>query len=723
MRYVGGGEPSCTRNGGDCFPPNFMTQSCWLSQDARHFKVTMSSSWISTNYGSDDVAPLQQWAEDESRTERQKLGRGEAENKQMLLRKTVVAYGIAELLRQARSNHYPASCDGDNILVRTKAPRRRSRPTWKDIEGVDMLLPRLSMNIVVPSFLQEALDNGDHQDDEMGGYLEAEFPSLPDADGAAVFVDQSQEDDRCHKFGLLLYELFFECSPLSADDNPNDDGGTESASRNFDPSLERARKKIKMGEGCSNISDKGLPASLCMVIQNLLDCGKDDRPDDAYDSLDAVIKDLHLLLLDPGRFLFNIEPLYDDNGRKKLLFREHHLYGRENEVSLITDAFCRVSSGKRESLFIGGFSGSGKSRLVNGLTARVSISGGYVLTHKFDQMLEGRPMLEVISLFNELCKLVLENNSQENLRIIASDIVRDFGSDLALLAHLLPKIKMLLPPHLNHSADAQERGNHINLQSICVTLQRFVRVVSSAANPVVLFFDDLQWCEKSILAVLESLLCDVHTTFLFFVGTYRSNEVADDDEMFCLTRRLKSFGVPTTILSLDELNPSDLNTMISDDLCTFPRIVEPLSGIIYQKTKGNPLFVLAFMRSLVDKGLLEYNTNTRRWIWDEDDVSSMDITDNVLYLLSSKMSGLSPSIQAALKIAACFGMKIKQSVVAILGTDPVYSDIHDKLIQVAKEGFMVKVGITDFKFVHDKVREAAYSLIPEEEKNQVSWAM
>jgi predicted ATPase len=129
------------------------------------------------------------------------------------------------------------------------------------------------------------------------------------------------------------------------------------------------------------------------------------------------------------------------------------------------------------------------------------------------------------------------------------------------------------------------------------------------------------------------------------------------------------------------------------------------------------------MRSLVDKGLLEYNTNTRRWIWDEDDVSSMDITDNVLYLLSSKMSGLSPSIQAALKIAACFGMKIKQSVVAILGTDPVYSDIHDKLIQVAKEGFMVKVGITDFKFVHDKVREAAYSLIPEEEKNQVSWAM
>ena len=231
-----------------------------------------------------------------------------------------------------------------------------------------------------------------------------------------------------------------------------------------------------------------------MVIQDLLDCGKVDQPDDAYDSLDEVIKDLHLLLLDPSRFLFNQELLYDDDGRKKLLFREHKLYGRENEVSLIMDAFCRVSRGKRESLFIGGFSGSGKSRLVNSLTARENISGGYVLTHKFHQMLEGRSMLEVISLFNELCKVVLKKNSQENLRVIANDIVRVFGSDLSLLAQLLPNIKMLLPPQLNRSADKCD--NQINLQSICFTLQRLVRAVSSAAHPVVLFFDDLQWCDK-----------------------------------------------------------------------------------------------------------------------------------------------------------------------------------------------------------------------------------
>jgi predicted ATPase len=163
--------------------------------------------------------------------------------------------------------------------------------------------------------------------------------------------------------------------------------------------------------------------------------------------------------------------------------------------------------------------------------------------------------------------------------------------------------------------------------------------------------------------------------------------------------------------------------MISDALCMFPRISEPLSDIIYQKTKGNPFFVLAFLKLLVDRILLEYSINTRKWVWDEDDVSSMDVTANVLYLLSSKMSGLSTNVQSALKVAACFGIKIKESVVTTLSTDQEHSDIRDKLEQVVKEGFMVKDCTSDFKFVHDKVREAAYSLIPENERNQVSRAV
>jgi len=505
-----------------------------------------------------------------------------------------------------------------------------------------------------------------------------------------------------------LNELFFHRPTISAEDMHNE-GGTDATPKNGDEQREPTHKRTQLVDlraadvhdaarheksssalrrgGYPVSLEEGLPSSIQVVIQNLLECGEDNRPDSAYDSLDEVIKDLHLMLLDPSRFLDDKKPLYDELGNRPLSFREHELYGRENEVSLIEEAFCRVSSGKSESLFIGGFSGSGKSRLVNGLTARVDVVGGYVLSHKFDQMSQGKSMLGVVAMFNDLCQLIQDKNSQQDLLV------------------------------------EQEIDNQMNVRGICFILQQFIRVVSSVTHPVMLFLDDLQWCDKSALNVVESLLCDeVGSNCLFFVGTFRSNEVAEDHEIFCLTHRLRSFGVPTTMLSLEGLNPKDLNAMISDALCMFPRISEPLSDIVFQKTKGNPFFVLAFMRSLVDRGLLEYSISTRRWVWDEDDVSSMDVTGNVLYLLSSKMSGLSTNMQSALKVAACFGIKIKEPVVATLGADPEHSDIRDNLEQVVKEGFMfkVKVGTSDFKFVHDKVREAAYSLIPENERNQVS---
>ena len=718
----------------------------------------MTSASISNSVA---LLPLREWKERESERQisaPQTPGRCDAANKQMFLRKTAVAYGIAELLRLTRAHRYSAlsqvslddQCNIDNFVVRTKVPGQGSHPTWRDVEGVDMLSPKLSVNIVEPSFLW---DGNDGDQEEMGGkFLEVECPSLPDADDTAVLVNQSEEDHRCHSLGFLLYILFSSCPPTSADETHGikfhrDEGGPEPASMDVGPSGEPVRKKTKTAklravgvtgirsithvfkgarhenshaalrrEGYDVLLEEGLPSSLCLMIQNLLDCGEDDRPDNTYDSLEEVIKDLHLLLLDPNRFLFN----HDNNGRIKLSFREHQLYGRENETTLITETFCRVSSGKSESLFIGGFSGSGKSRLVNGLTARVDVSGGYVLTHKFDQLSQEKTMLEVIAMFNDLCLLIRNKNSQQDLLVIANDLVRVFGSDLSVLARLLPNIRSLAP-QLDSSDDVEESHSQMNLRSICFTLQRFIRVVSSGVHPVVLFLDDLQWCDKSALTVVESLLCDATgSACLFFVGTYRSNEVAGDHEILCLAQRLKSFGVPTTMLSLEGLNPKDLNAMISDALCVFPRISEPLSDIIYQKTKGNPFFVIAFLRSLVDRGLLEYSINTKRWVWDEDDLTSMDVTGNVLYLLSSKMSGLSTSIQSALKVAACFGIKIKESVVAALGADPEHSDIREKLEQVVKEGYMVKIGTSGFNFVHDKVREAAYSLIPEEDKDQVS---
>ncbi|KAL3809613.1 hypothetical protein ACHAXA_011792 [Cyclostephanos tholiformis] len=704
------------------------------------------------------LAPLRQWSEGGftgQNSPPQAPGRGDFERKQVLLGTTAIAYGIAGLLQQTRSHCYSAlssldeQCDINNFIVRIKAPGQGSQPTWKDIEGVDMLSPRLSVNIVEPYYIMR--HDYDDQEDGLGGYLVAEFPSLKKkADGAPVFIDQIEEGNRCHLFGVLLFEIFSLSSPLLATDTcgirrHHNESGTEFALEDTGSSREPAHKKTQLvnlrapsvphiarretshklfhSNFNINLLDGLVSPSLSLVIRNLLDCGEDDRPDNAYESLEVVISDLHLLLLDPSRFLFYNEPNYDELGVPQLSFREYRLYGRENEVSLITDAFCRVSCGTSESFFIEGFSGSGKSRLVNGLVTRVSMAGGYMLVHKFDQMSNEKPLLEVIALFNDLCLLVRETNSQQDLLVIVNDLVHVFGSDLSLLSQLLPNIK-LFSPQLIPTDDERESEYRINLRGICFMLQRFIKIVSNGKNPVVLFLDDVQWCDTSALAVVESLLGDVNgSTSLLLICAYRSNEIAEDHEIFCIAKRLKSSGVPMNMVKLEGLNPKDLNTMISDALCMLPRISEPLSDIVFQKTKGNPFFVLEFLRSLVDRGLLKHSNSTRTWVWDDDNVSSTDITGSVLHFLSFKLRRLSTKIQSALKVAACFGVKISAPVVSVLGTDPDHSDIHNNLEQVVKEGLMIRIGTSEFKFVHDKIQEAAYSLIPEDDKSQYHYSL
>ena len=345
------------------------------------------------------------------------------------------------------------------------------QPFLNTIEGVDMISPRLSVDIIEPSFLFD-----DDDDSKMGRYLEVEFsssrliPSTSDQVEAeranagptetTVFVNQIDEDDRCYWLGVLLYELYFHNDTTNSDDHAGEpaykksrnlmeaDVTTTSAAE--DSSVQHSIlsdvKQERYDSCAASVQEHGFPSSLCLVIQNLLDCdGNENRPDNAYESLEGVIKDLHLLLLDPERFLFNQELNNTDDDKVMLSFREHTLYGRENEVFVITESFCRVSGGGCESLFIGGFSGSGKSRLIHGLIDRVDGVGGYVIKHKFDQMSKERSMLDIVALFNDLCLLISEKNNMPDLVALVDDLIGYFGQDLSSLARLLPNIKALAP--------------------------------------------------------------------------------------------------------------------------------------------------------------------------------------------------------------------------------------------------------------------------------------
>jgi len=250
----------------------------------------------------------------------------------------------------------------------------------------------------------------------------------------------------------------------------------------------------------SRMKALGIPASICLMTQNLLECasfvensvadtasvGGDSKAtqqavvNNAYPSLNVLSKDLHLLLLDPHRFLFDKE---HNNENMQLCYRKDKLYGRDKEETLITDAFCRVSRGKSEAFFIGGYSGSGKSKLVENLRERVDAVGGYYLKHKFDS--EGRPLYGIISACNQLCLMIKERNTPKDVAETATKLRDEFGGDFGLLIRLLPNVGVLYPDSIDPmGAEKEGDKSETNVRSVCFMMLRFVRVVSSPSRPV-----------------------------------------------------------------------------------------------------------------------------------------------------------------------------------------------------------------------------------------------
>ena len=391
--------------------------------------------------------------------------------------------------------------------------------------------------------------------------------------------------------------------------------------------------------------------------------------------------------------------------------------------------------------------------LVDTLRVNVKNVGGYVIKHKFDAISHDKPLSGVISAVNQLCLKIKAGLSSQRLAALSKNLKDNFGGDIGLLARILPNVCVLSPEFINLASQVEDvnTSDKTNSRSVSFTLLRFMRLVSSPKRPVMvrhvlisqtshvffflreqthinllvslnssqLFLDDLQWADETALGIVHTFLSDTMGSCIFFVGTYRDNEVQVGHAVFDLMEKLEISNVPTTKAFLTGLDQEDLNEMLSDALCLFPRICKSLSDIVFQKTKGNPFFVLEFMQSLQSRGLLQYDSRQKRWVWNEDTIRAEEITDNVLHLLSSKMNGLSDDMQKLLKVMACFGTITNESVIGYLSESPEYSGVQNGLEGAISDGFIEANADGKFKFVHDKIREAAYNLIPDSDKKQV----
>ena len=450
------------------------------------------------------------------------------------------------------------------------------------------------------------------------------------------------------------------------------------------------------------------PRVLSDIIDRLLAKNAEDRYQSAY----GLMHDLKRCLASWERE-HAIQPFRlgekDYSGKFRIPQR---LYGRDTEQALLLDAFDRVAQGALEIVLVGGYSGTGKSALVHEIHRPITARRGYFIEGKFDQFQRSVPYFALIEAFRGFVALLL-TEKEEKLRPLCAAIQKAIGAEGRVLTDVMPSLEHLIGPQPEvpevGGAEAQNRFNYI--------FRKFVKAISGPEHPIVLFIDDLQWADSASLSLLKALLTDSDTRSLLCVCAYRDNEVSAAHPFVTTVAEMEAKGAPISRIEIGNLNLADVHALLSEATALPAAATEPLARLVFEKTQGNAFFVTQFLKSLAREQLLAFNFDRLHWEWDVERIRARNITDNVVELLAGKIRELPAGTQQVLKLAACIGSHFDSDTLAVIYEQPV-DTVERELHEALAEGLITPME-ERYRFVHDRIQQAVYSLIPEADRGRV----
>ncbi|MEG4967958.1 AAA family ATPase [Microcoleus sp. B6-A1] len=453
------------------------------------------------------------------------------------------------------------------------------------------------------------------------------------------------------------------------------------------------------------------------------------------------------------------------------------LYGRATEVAALLAAFDRVANpsksrspeepgtdrndgkedlllikedwrdsnlSRREMMLVAGFSGIGKTAVVNEIHKPIVRQRGYFIKGKYDQFQRNIPFSAFVQAFRDLMDQLL-SESDAQLERWQRKIIKALGENGQVIVEVIPELERIIgkqQPVSELSGSAAE--NRFNL-----LFQKFISVFATKEHPLVIFLDDLQWSDSASLKLLQVLMSEKGSQNLLVIGAYRDNEVSPAHPFMLAVAEMEKSQVTVNTITLEPLSQVDINDLIADTLSCEILLAQPLTELVYQKTKGNPFFATQFLRALQEDGLIAFNSTpfsqggerrvTGGWQCDIAKVKALTITDDVVEFMAVQLQKLPPKTQDVLKLAACIGAQFDLNTLAVVSEKSpeetaadLWKSLQEGFILPTSEIYKFYIGkeegksttnlpntaaqLPHYKFLHDRVQQAAYSLIPDDQK-------
>jgi predicted ATPase/signal transduction histidine kinase/tRNA A-37 threonylcarbamoyl transferase component Bud32 len=526
-----------------------------------------------------------------------------------------------------------------------------------------------------------------------------------------------------YSLGVTLYEMLTEKTPFFSQDP-----------------LELVYSHIAVQPINPQLLNPTIPNAISEIVLKLMAKNAEDR----YQSATGLLADLELCFnqLKTQGIITDFVP-----GRLDVLSQlliPQKLYGRENQVNELLAAFERITSGTSEMMLVSGYSGIGKSVLVNEVNKPITRRQGYFISGKFDQLKRNIPYASLIQAFAYLMRYLLTENN-EKIETWREKILSALGTNGKVITDVIPEVELIIgsQPEVAQigATESQNRFNRV--------FKEFIQVFTQKEHPLVIFLDDLQWADSATLNLIQLLITDTDSKHLLFIGAYRDNEVNAAHPLIKKIEEIKNSGTVVNNIVLQPLNLENVTQLVEETLqvtevkhdaesSIFDNEIIHLAELIYNKTGGNPFFITQLIQALHQEKLLNFNFIKAQWQWSREDIQAIGITDkNVVELVASRVEKLPKFTQDVLKLAACVGDRFSLDVLSIvneksasLTANDLHSALQAGLILPLSEAYRIPLVFNQeeavnlnfdtsrvgYKFLHDRVQQAAYSLIPEELK-------